>query len=748
MAFSTSALTLGSHPVTAAYVGDVLNAASTSAVVTQNVRELTQNAILSSINPAQPGALVTLTASFIAAGPGTPTGTVTFNEGGTVLGTEVLSTTSGITTATYATSSLALGAHSITAVYAGDTLNAPSTSETFTQDVAQVTTVEIASTSNPVEFGGAITLTATVTPANSGTPTGALVFMEGSTTLGTETLSGSATASISLPNLSPAQHSFTASYGGDTTSDASTSTVFIQTVQQTTTTALSVDVNPSISGNSITLTATVTPAASGTPAGSVAFNDGNVTLGSATVNASGVATLTTSTLTAGSHSIAAVYAGDPVNLSSTSTALTQKVSQNTSIILTASRNPVQVGTIITFIATVVPGTPTGTVSFQTGNATLGTVTLASGAATFATQGLNLGSQSITASYSGDANNAPSTSSLTLTVVSQTVPVITWATPAAISFGTALSSTQLDATASVPGTFVYSPAAGTIPVAGSDTLSVTFTPTNTADYTTATASVTLIVNNKTTPTVNWAPPAAIAFGTTLSSTQLDAAASVPGTFVYSPAAGTTPADGTDTLSVTFTPTDTTDYNTATASVTLTVEGFTLSENGVSTQTVTAGGAATFKLTVAPVGSTTLPLAVNLTVSGLPPGATYTFSPTVIPAGSPATTVNLIIQTSSSSAAWNTEPQGYAPHSGMPILLTLLLLPLLGMQWLRQRMQTTPRLLAAVLFTALSLGGVVGLSGCASRGGDQVPPGGATYTLVVTETCGTLTHSFDLTLVVQK
>jgi hypothetical protein len=86
--------------------------------------------------------------------------------------------------------------------------------------------------------------------------------------------------------------------------------------------------------------------------------------------------------------------------------------------------------------------------------------------------------------------------------------------------------------------------------------------------------------------------------------------------------------------------------------------------------------------------------------------------------------------------------------MPILLTLLLLPLLGMQWLRQRMQTTPRLLAAVLFTALSLGGVVGLSGCASRGGDQVPPGGATYTLVVTETCGTLTHSFDLTLVVQK
>ncbi len=72
------------------------------------------------------------------------------------------------------------------------------------------------------------------------------------------------------------------------------------------------------------------------------------------------------------------------------------------------------------------------------------------------------------------------------------PTITWATPAAITYGTALTSTQLDATASVPGTFVYSPAAGTVPKAGSDTLSVTFTPTDTTDYTSATATTTLVV----------------------------------------------------------------------------------------------------------------------------------------------------------------------------------------------------------------------------------------------------------------
>ncbi len=151
---------------------------------------------------------------------------------------------------------------------------------------------------------------------------------------------------------------------------------------------------------------------------------------------------------------------------------------------------------------------------------------------------------------------------------QTTPTITWATPAGITYGTALTSTQLDATASVPGTFAYTPAAGTVPKAGSDTLSVTFTPTDTTDYTTATATMTLAVA-QATPTITWANPAGITYGTMLSSTQLDATASVPGIFVYSPAAGTVPAVGTDTLSVTFTPTDTTDYATVTATATITV-----------------------------------------------------------------------------------------------------------------------------------------------------------------------------------
>jgi hypothetical protein len=77
-------------------------------------------------------------------------------------------------------------------------------------------------------------------------------------------------------------------------------------------------------------------------------------------------------------------------------------------------------------------------------------------------------------------------------VTKATPIITWPTPAAISYGTALSAAQLNATALIPGTFVYTPAAGNVIAAGPQTLSVTFIPTDTSDYTTAQAAVTMVV----------------------------------------------------------------------------------------------------------------------------------------------------------------------------------------------------------------------------------------------------------------
>jgi len=151
-----------------------------------------------------------------------------------------------------------------------------------------------------------------------------------------------------------------------------------------------------------------------------------------------------------------------------------------------------------------------------------------------------------------------------TAFGQTATTLSWANPAAIVYGTALSSTQLNATASVPGIFAYTPPAGTVLLAGTQTLSVVFTPTDTTDYLPATTTVSITVS-QALPTISWATPAAIVYGTALSSTQLNATATAPGTttavlgtFTYSPPAGTVLSAGTQKLSVAFTPTDTTDY----------------------------------------------------------------------------------------------------------------------------------------------------------------------------------------------
>jgi glucuronoarabinoxylan endo-1,4-beta-xylanase len=150
------------------------------------------------------------------------------------------------------------------------------------------------------------------------------------------------------------------------------------------------------------------------------------------------------------------------------------------------------------------------------------------------------------------------------------PTITWATPAAISYGVALSSTQLDASAGgVAGTFVYTPAAGAVLPAGSQLLSVTFNPSNTASYTSATANVTLTVN-KAVPVITWNPNSLVV-GSALGPAQLNASAGgVAGSFVYSPPAATVMSTaGTTSLSATFTPTDTTDYTSVNPTATLTV-----------------------------------------------------------------------------------------------------------------------------------------------------------------------------------
>ncbi|PYR88836.1 MAG: hypothetical protein DMF84_26990 [Acidobacteria bacterium] len=175
--------------------------------------------------------------------------------------------------------------------------------------------------------------------------------------------------------------------------------------------------------------------------------------------------------------------------------------------------------------------------------------------------------SVTFTPTNAANYAPATATVTITVLKAS-STITWPAPADITYGTALTATQLNATASAPGTLAYTPALGTVLDAGAHELTVTFAPTNAANYAGATATVTITML-KATPTITWPAPAAITYGTALTATQFNATASAAGTFTYSPAAGTVLDAGTHALSVMFTPTNAANYSGATATSTITV-----------------------------------------------------------------------------------------------------------------------------------------------------------------------------------
>ena len=162
----------------------------------------------------------------------------------------------------------------------------------------------------------------------------------------------------------------------------------------------------------MTFTATVKSATTGTPTGAVTFKDGGATIGTGKLSG-GKASFNTAELALGSHSITAVYGGDGNFNPSTSAVLKQTITKaGTTVSVVSSKNPSIRNTVVTFTATVkstTTGTPTGTVTFKDGGATLGTGTLSAREAKYTTSTLAVGSHSITAVYGGDGNFNPSTS---------------------------------------------------------------------------------------------------------------------------------------------------------------------------------------------------------------------------------------------------------------------------------------------------------------------------------------------------
>ena len=188
--------------------------------------------------------------------------------------------------------------------------------------------------------------------------------------------------------------------------------------KSSTSTTLTSSLNPSVYGQKVTWTATVTSSGSITPTGRVNFTWDGYSIGSATLNASGVATLTKSNLNADLYPLTAVYSGDVNNLRSTSATVNQGVTETTSAAkITSTPNPSTLGQAVTFMATITSPTviPTGPVTFMVGTKVLGTAQLSSGKAKFTTSTLPVGSTKVTAIYYGDSNIAKSSASVTQTV---------------------------------------------------------------------------------------------------------------------------------------------------------------------------------------------------------------------------------------------------------------------------------------------------------------------------------------------
>ena len=370
----------------------------------------------SSTNPSVYGESVVYTAAISSAVSGlpAPTGTVTFSiDGITQTPVAVSSGTAAMTLG-----SLSAGSHTIAASYSGDAIYSQASSASVNQGVGQAsTTTSIASSANPSPIAKSVTFTATVIPVEpgAGTPTGTVTFTIDGTTQAPSTVD-SGVATLTVSSLAGGDHTVTAAYSGDSNDTASTSGALTQAVQAATTTTMKASANLSVFGQAVTFTVSVKPVApgTGTPTGTVTFTIEGTAQTPVSL-ASGKATLKTNALSVGTHTVTAAYSGDENYLASTSASLTETVNQDdTTVRLSSSADPSAAGRAVTFTALVTPvapgtGTPDGSVTFTVDGVAQTPVALSAGRATLTLDNLAAGSHTITASYSGSADDSAATS---------------------------------------------------------------------------------------------------------------------------------------------------------------------------------------------------------------------------------------------------------------------------------------------------------------------------------------------------
>ncbi|MFZ0251905.1 MAG: Ig-like domain repeat protein [Acidimicrobiales bacterium] len=486
----------GSHSIGASYAGDTDFTSGTGSQPVTVQPAATATALTTSANPGPLGAPVTYTAtvSILSPGTGTPTGSVSFTDNGSAvsdcqsLNLPATGPFQVTCTETYGTNA----SHLVVATYSGDTNDATShnsLNETL-QQIGTTTSVGAPSTST---YGQAVTLTATITPSQSASvdPSGTVTFDDFGTTpigsAGVSTTDGVTTATLTTSSLGAGDHSITAVYGGDQTFTTSTSSTpaLLSIAEAATTLTVGSSANPSVIGQSVVFTATLSSSATG-ETGTIQFADNGTSIGSGTVSG-GQATLQTSSLALGSHAITAVYEGDDnfVGASSTNT-ISQVVNQAaTTTGVVSSANPGTVGTSITYTATVTvngpgAGQPTGTVSFSDGGSPIAicqNLTLPGTSPPSATCAQVYSTNSphdITATYDGDPNFLGSTGSVTETLSTVSTTTSVGAAPSTATYGQ-----------SVVITATVAPTSGVADPTGS----VTFTDNGTTTLGSSTLSTT-------------------------------------------------------------------------------------------------------------------------------------------------------------------------------------------------------------------------------------------------------------------
>ena len=717
--FSTAAsatlTAAGGYTYTASVAG---NSTITTATANQTVTATTAATVASTSGSGQDAKIgaafsaplqVTVTDSYgnPVSGASVTFSAPTSTAGATFATSPATTNASGVASVT-ATANAYAGSYNVTAAVSG------ATSGTFslTNDKATPTIGVNPTPASPTTYGQAVTFNTTVS-YSVGTPGGTVTFLDGSTTLGTGTLSGGAASLSSKVYFTAGSHNPTVNYGGDANFSAT-------------------GANGGYTVNQAPVTIT---AASGQTAAALS---------------------TTSTL---AMTLTGAYTGTGILVPGAAGSSTVTCNfYNSSSTLVASNS-----------ATVVPGTTSSSAACTVPSAV--TATQGSYTVTAVFNGDANYSASSTSSSAGGSGN-----SLNFGFSVQAVtPTITWSPASSltsVAYGTTASAVLTAAatynSSSVTGSYVYSTtvssstvtvSSATILPAGSYTLKVTFTPTS-PNYSTATQTISYTVT-QATPAITLSSgsnPTWIGNSVTYTATVVGVSGGVAPTGTVTFYDGAT-ALGTASLSSGVATLSAVPATTGTHSVTAVVAAdanyvtktssavsevavdFTIavSSSGSSSASVVPGGTATYTLVVTPVGSTTFPGAITLSATGQPTSATVSFSTSPIALGATAATETMTVATSATQLVSN---EGFGRRMA-PLSLALLLLPLAG---LRRARKLLSRSLMVVLLLLGGLAATATLTGCSLPSG-YFGQTAKTFTITVAGNNGSFTHTTSVTLTVQ-